>query len=164
MGHAVTVSVPVALTADHDLHDFDCEVPMLNDWLARRALNNQDNGASRTFVACEGRRVIAYYALAMGAAELATAPGRFRRNMPDPIPVAVLGRLAVDQQFQGRNLSQFLLRDAVLRVLGAAEIIGVRGLLVHAASERAKTFYRRHGFEEAPGQPMTLMATLADLR
>ena len=104
MGHAVTVSVPVALTADHDLHDFDCEVPMLNDWLARRALNNQDNGASRTFVACEGRRVIAYYALAMGAAELATAPGRFRRNMPDPIPVAVLGRLAVDQQFQRQEL------------------------------------------------------------
>lgn len=137
---------------------------MLNGWLTRRALNNQDNGASRTFVACEDRRVIAYYALAMGAAELATATGRFRRNMPDPIPVAVLGRLAVDQKFQGKSLGQFLLRDAALRVLGAAEIIGVRGLLVHAASERAKSFYRRHGFEVSPGQPMTLMATLADLR
>lgn len=158
------ISEPVALTADHDLHDFDCGVPMLNDWLVRRALNNQDNGASRIFVACQDERVIAYYALAMGAAELAAASGRFRRNMPDPIPVAVLGRLAVDQRFHGRRLGQFMLRDAVLRVMGAAEIIGVRGMLVHAASEAAKAFYRRNGFEEAPDQPMTLMATLADLR
>ena len=160
----MTVSTPVALTADHGLQDFDCGVPMLNDWLVRRALNNQYNGASRTFVACEGQGVIAYYALAMGAAELTAAPGRFRRNMPDPIPVAILGRLAVDQGFHGLGLGQFMLRDAVLRVLGAAEIIGVRGMLVHAASEPAKAFYVRCGFEEAPDQPMTLMATLADLR
>jgi len=160
----VTLSAPVALTTQHGLEDFDCGVPMLNDWLVRRALNNQDNGASRTFVACERQRVIAYYALAMGAAELTAASGRFRRNMPDPIPVAVLGRLAVDHGFRGQGLGQFMLRDAALRVMGAAEIIGVRGMLVHAVSEAAKHFYIRCGFEEAPDQSMTLMATLADLR
>lgn len=164
MGQALTISAPVPLAADHRIQDFDCGVPMLDDWLVRRALGNQGSGASRTFVACEGLQVVAYYALASGGAELATAPGRFRRNMPDPIPVVVLGRLAVDYRFHGRGLGQFMLRDAALRVLSVSETIGVRGLLVHAASEEAKAFYMRWAFEPAPFQPMTLMATLADLR
>ncbi len=160
----MTVSAPVALGADHGIQDFDCGLPPLDEWLMRRALGNQASGASRTFVACEGLQVVAYYALASGGAELATAPGRFRRNMPDPIPVVVLGRLAVDHRFQGQGLGRFMLRDAALRVLSVSGTVGVRGLLVHAASEAAKAFYMRWAFEPAPFQPMTLMATLADLR
>lgn len=164
MGQALTVSAPTALATGHGIQGFDCGLPNLNEWLVRRALGNQASGASRTFVACEGSQVAAYYALASGGVELATGPGRFRRNMPDPIPVVVLGRLAVDHGFQGRGLGRFMLRDAALRVLSVSETIGVRGLLVHAASEAAKAFYMRWAFEPAPFQPMTLMATLADLR
>jgi len=158
------ISAPEPLTGEHRLQYFDCGVPVLDDWLVRRALGNQGTGASRTFVVSQGMEVIAYYALASGGAELAAAPGRFRRNMPDPIPVIVLGRLAVDQRFHGRGLGQFMLRDAALRVLTVSETVGVRGLLVHAASEAAKAFYMRWAFEPALDHSMTLVATLADLR
>jgi GNAT superfamily N-acetyltransferase len=90
------------------------------------------------------------------------SPGRVRRNMPDPIPVMVVGRLAVDREYQGRGIAQGLLRDAVLRTIQAAEIAGIRAILVHAISEEAKRFYLRHGFVESPVAPLTLMITVAD--
>ena len=92
----------------------------------------------------------------------ATAAGRVRRNMPDPVPVMVLGRLAVDRAYQGRGLGEGLLRDAILRTLQAAELGGIRAILVHAISEEAKRFYERHGFVASPVDPMTLMITVAD--
>ncbi|WP_310134451.1 GNAT family N-acetyltransferase [Paraburkholderia terricola] len=130
----------------------------------RRALKNQAGGASRTFVACDGQRVLAYYALASGAVAVDAAPGRFRRNMPDPIPVVVLGRLAVDRSLQGRGVGRALMRDAGQRVLQAADAIGIRGLIVHALSTEAQTFYERIGFEPSPIDPMMLMVTLTDLQ
>jgi GNAT superfamily N-acetyltransferase len=139
-------------------------VVSLDDWLKRRARANQVSGASRTFVVSRGNRVVAYYALASGAVELASAPGRFRRNMPDPVPVVVLGRLAIDASEQGHGLGRALFRDAGLRVLGAADTIGIRGILVHAISDDAKQFYTALGFEPSPLEPMTLMVTLADVR
>jgi GNAT superfamily N-acetyltransferase len=137
-------------------------VPALDDWLKRRARANEEAGGSRTYVACAGRRVVGYYALATGGVAQATTPGRVRRNMPDPVPVMALGRLGVDRAYQGLGLGAGLLRDAILRTLQAAELGGIRAILVHAISDEAKRFYERHGFVASPVDPMTLMITVAD--
>jgi GNAT superfamily N-acetyltransferase len=136
----------------------------LDDWLRRRARANQLSGASRTYVVSEDNRVVGYHALASGAVAIEVVPGRFRRNMPNPVPVVILGRLAVDRAWQGRGLGRGLFRDAAQRVVQAADAIGIRGILVHAISEQARKFYLALGFDECPGQPMMLVVTLADLR
>lgn len=156
------ISAPERLLADHDLSHFDSGTPVLDDWLRRRALSNQDRGASRTYVICVGERVVGYYALAAGAIARTEATGRAGRNMPDPVPVMVLGRLAIDSRFQGRGLGRALLRDAILRTMQAADIAGIRAILVHAISEDARRFYERCGFQPSPVDSMTLMITLAD--
>jgi GNAT superfamily N-acetyltransferase len=160
----VNLNAPAPLADHHQLGAFNSGIPALDDWLKRRARVNQVSGASRSFVLCTGDTVVGYYALASGAVNAAAAPGRFRRNMPEPIPVAVLGRLAVDHAFQGKGIGRALFRDAALRVMQAAETIGIRGLLVHAISEEASAFYLALGLSPSPLEPMTLMATLADLR
>ncbi|NCS65982.1 MAG: GNAT family N-acetyltransferase [Hydrogenophilales bacterium CG03_land_8_20_14_0_80_62_28] len=160
----MTVSAPELLAEHHDTAAFSSGVESLDIWLKRRAMRNQATGASRTFVVCEGSRVVAYYALASSAITVDEAPGRFRRNMPDPIPVVVLGRLAVDRSLQGQGLGRALMRDAALRVIQAADTIGIRGMITHALSPEAKAFYERVGFESSPLDPMTLMVTLNDLK
>lgn len=155
---------PEPLDPEHDIAGFDCGVASLNHWLERRAAANQASGASRTFVACEDRKVIGYYALASSAVAPAAAPGRFRRNMPDPVPVVVLGRLAVATSHHGQGLGRALFQDAALRVIHAADAIGIRGMVVHALSEEAKVFYQRLGLDESPLDSMTLMVTVIDLR
>ncbi len=105
-----------------------------------------------------------YCALASGAVAVASVPGRFRRNMPDPIPVVVLGRFAVDRSYQGRGIGRGLLRDAARRVVHAADAIGIRGIVVHAISEDTRKFYVALGFDPCPHEPMMLVVTLADLR
>ena len=160
----MTVFAPEPLDARHRVDDFDCGSQSLNDWLRKHALRNQASGASRTFVVCDDSRIIAYYALASSAVAMDGATGKLRRNMPDPIPVVVLGRLAVDVAYQGHGLGRALLQDAGRRVLHAADEIGIRGLLVHALDETARAFYQRLGFDPSPLDPMTLMITLADLR
>ena len=164
MGYGLTVFAPELLAAHHIVGQFDCGAASLNDWLRKRALRNQASGASRTFVVRDDDRVIAYYALSSSAVALDSATGRLRRNMPDPIPVVVLGRLAVDVGFQGRGLGRGLLQDAGRRMLQAADEIGIRGMIVHAIDDDAKAFYQRLGFDVSPLHPMTLMITLADLR
>lgn len=155
---AIGISTPQPLTTKHDYSEFDCGEPLLNDWLKRRALVNQANGASRTFVVVDKRqRVMGYYALAAGAVAHRESTGAVRRNMPDPVPVMVLAHLAVDRSIQRNQLGGALLKDAVLRTLSVAENAGVRALLVHALHDKAKAFYRHYGFEESPADPMTLM-------
>lgn len=154
---------PEPLAPSHAVETFDCGTPSLNSWLQRRAAANQISGASRTFVLCEGDTVVGYYALASSAITTAAAPGRFRRNMPDPVPVVVLGRLAIATSHHGRGLGRALFRDAALRVIHAADAIGIRGMVVHALSDEAKAFYLRLGLEESPLEPMTLMITVSDL-
>jgi GNAT superfamily N-acetyltransferase len=161
---SVPLSPPEPLGDDHQIDTFDSGEPVLDDWLRRRARANQTSGASRTYVVCEGTRVAAYYALASGAIAQAGAPGRFRRNMPDPIPVVVLARLAVDKNYQGRGLGRALFRDAAQRVANAADTIGIRGIVVHAISEEARKFYIALGFDSCPAEAMTLVVTLRDLR
>lgn len=160
----MTPSAPEPLADHHQLGQFDSGVPSLDDWLKRRARPNQASGASRTFVTGLDHVVIGYYALASGAVTAAAAPGRFRRNMPEPIPVAVLARLAVDRAHQGRGLGRALFRDSALRVMQAAGAIGIRGMVVHAVSEEAKALYLALGFSESPLEPLTLMVTLGDLQ
>jgi GNAT superfamily N-acetyltransferase len=158
------INPPEKLSSEHDLSQFHCGELTLDDWLRRRALQNEDSGASRTYVACVEKRVVGYYALAVGAVAHAEAPGRVRRNMPDPVPVMIIGRLAVDKTAQGQALGPALLRDALLRTVQAAEIAGIRAILVHAISERAKHFYEKSGFIVSPFEPMTLMITVAEAR
>lgn len=155
---------PAPLDDTHDLGLFDSGEPALDDWLRRRARANQAAGASRTFVVCRDSIVVGYYCLAAGAVAVAAAPGRIRRNMPDPIPMAVLGRLAVDRSLQGQGIGRALLRDAVLRTLQASEALAVRGLLVQALNLEAQRFYLACGFVTSPADPMLLMATLSDVR
>jgi len=156
---------PEPLIAAHDLEDFRCGEPVLDEWLRRRALANQEAGASRTYVLVDDNGAIAgYYALSAGALLAKEASGRVRRNMPDPIPVMVLGRLAVSTVCQGQGLGRELLRDAVLRTIHASEIVGCRALLVHALHERAARFYERSGFQPSPVRPLTLMLLLSNAR
>ena len=163
----MTLTAPQPIDESHEIGVFDSGVPSLDDWLKRRARANQASGASRTYVVCENRRVIAYYALASGGVDIDAAPdatpGRVRRNMPDPVPIAVLGRLAIERTHQKQGLGRALVRDAARRVLQAADIIGIRAIVVHAISLEAKAFYLALGFEASPLQPMTLLATLSDL-
>ncbi len=159
---AGTITAPEPLAPDHELDSFNSGVAQLDDWLKRRARRNEAEGASRTFVSCAGRRVVGYYTLAAGSVLHAHAIGRVRRNMPDPVPVVLLGRLAVDRGWQGKGVGGDLLSDAVLRALAAAQSVGVRAILVHAISERAKDFYQAHGFRPSPIDPMTLLITIAE--
>jgi GNAT superfamily N-acetyltransferase len=158
------IGAPEKLSVKHDLSQFQCGEPTLDDWLRRRALQNEEIGASRTYVVSLEKRVVGYYALAAGAIAHLDAPGRIRRNMPDPVPVMVIGRLAVDQTVQGHGIGQSLLRDAIRRTLQAADIAGIRALLVHAISHSAKQFYERLGFISSPMDPMTLLITLAEAK
>jgi predicted N-acetyltransferase YhbS len=160
----LTLSPPEPLADHHEIEEFNSGEASLDGWLRRRARANQVSGASRTFVVCEGKKVIGHYALACGAVTVETAPGRFRRNMPDPIPVAVLARLAVDHGWQGKGLGRALFRDAARRVAQAADAIGIRGIVVHAISAEAKKFYLALGFDPSPREPMMLMVTLPDVR
>lgn len=153
---------PERLSPTHDLSGFDSGETILDDWLRRRAPQNETSGASRTYVVCIGKKVVGYYSLAVGAIAHADSPGRIRRNMPDPVPVMILGRLAVDKAFHGQGIGAGLLRDAVLRTVQAAAIAGIRGILVHALTEAAKRFYEGYGFRASPLDPMTLIIPLSE--
>ncbi len=158
---SLQLSAPEPLTANHLLDGFECSETSLDEWLKRRALANHLNGASRTFiVADQTGRVFGYYAMAAGAVSHQVATGAVRRNMPDPVPVMVLARLAVDQQAQGIKLGSALLQDAVNRAVAVSQNAGVRALLVHALHDRAKQFYEHYGFQVSPQHPMTLMLRL----
>jgi GNAT superfamily N-acetyltransferase len=158
---SVQLSVPQSLAATHLLDGFNCGEPSLDDWLRRRALTNHLNVASRTFIVVgPDQCVFGYYALAAGAVAHQDATSAIRRKMPDPVPVMVLARLAVDTRAQGMKLGGALLRDAVTRVRSVAENAGVRALLVQALNERAKQFYEYYGFRASPIDSMTLMLPL----
>ena len=160
----MSLTPPETLSIHHSCSDFFCGIASLDNWLKRRAYTNQISGATRTFVICVDNRVVGYYALASGVISVQSALGKFRRNMPDPIPVVILARLAIDSSYQSQGLGRALFRDAALRVVQAADTIGIRGIIVHAISEEAKDFYLALGFILSPLEPMTLMITLNDLR
>jgi predicted N-acetyltransferase YhbS len=156
---------PERIQPTHDVETFDCGQPTLDNWLRKRALENEKPGASRTYVVCYEKKVVGYYSLATGSVVHADAVSKIRRNMPDPIPVMVLGRLAVDINHQGKGIGKGLIKDAVMRTLQASEIAGIRAILVHALDEEAKKYYvEQCGFMSSPIHPLTLMVTLADVQ
>ncbi len=158
---SLQLNAPEPLSSLHRLAEFACGEPALDEWLKRRAMANQQSGASRTFVvADQDQQVFGYYALAAGAVTHSMAANGIKRNMPDPIPVMVLGRLAVDHRAHGIKLGAALLQDAVNRAVAVSENAGVRALLVHALHDRAKQFYEHYGFQVSPTHPLTLMLRL----
>ena len=153
------------LAPHHRLEGFSCGEPLLDEWLKRRALANQLSGASRTFVSVDATdAVLGYYALAVGAVAHQAATRSIRHNMPDPVPVVVLARLAVDTRAQGIRLGAALLQDAVRRAMAVAQNAGVRALLVHALNDHAHRFYTHYGFQASPAHPLTLMLRLTNTR
>ncbi len=158
------LSAPAPLAEHHELDGFSSGEASLDDWLKKRARANHSSGASRVFVTWKGNRVAGYYSLSSSSVVHEIAPGRFRRNMPDPIPVVLLGRLAIDKEWQGQGIGRSLFRDAAVRVAHAAEAIGVRGIVVHAISDEARKFWNAIGFSECPHEPLTLVVTLQDIR
>ena len=163
MSAAPAISAPQHLNDRHDCSSFDCGEPALNDWLRQQALKNEARGASRTYVTGVKRRVVGYYALATGAVARAAATGNVRGQMPEPIPVIIIGRLAVDAHHHGQGLGYGLLRDALLRTLQVAAQAGIRAVLLHAMTPDAKTFYQRAGSHESPVDPMLMMITMDDV-
>jgi len=157
---------PEPIGAHHQVAAFDCGTAALNEYLARYALTNHQSGSAKTFVATgDSHVVVGYYSLTASQVLYADAPARLQKGVArNPIPVVLLARLAVDQSWQGKGLGPGLLKDAILRVLSAAEGIGVRALLVHAKDDKAKGFYLHYDFEPLPGYPLHLVLLLKDAR
>ena len=154
---------PEPITTQHRLENFKSGAPELDTWLIKRALKNEHEGASRSFVLCSANaQIIGYYCLANGSVYRQQTPSKVRRNMPEPIPVMVLGRLAIDLHWQGLGLGKALLKDAILRTLNAAGYAGIRAILVHVISDDAYRFYEQHGFLNSPADHYTLMLLLKD--
>ena len=150
---------------EHDVvADFDSGEPSLDEYLRGRALANHVEGASRCFVTCRDGRVVGFHTLASATVEHAGTSGRVRRNMPEQVPVILLSRMAIDRKEQGQGLGAALLRDAVTRAVAAAEIIGVRALLVHALHEQARAFYAHFHFEPSPTDPQHLLLLINGAR
>lgn len=157
-------SLPRPIGQFDDVATFDSGEPSLDDYLRTRALANHVRGASRCFVTCRDGRVVGYYALASAAVAHAELSGRVRRNMPNPVPVLLLSRLAVDRGHQGGGLGESLLRDAIMRSVRVAEQVGVRAILVHALHDDARRFYLRYQFEPSPTDPLHLVLLIQDAR
>ena len=159
-----SLTAPERITAEHNIADFDRGEPTLDEWLRKRALKNSSSGGSRSFVIRAENAVLGYYSLSSGAVAHDTAPKSMRRNMPDPLPAMLLGRLAVDRRYHNQGLGSALLRDAMLRTLGISQETGVALMFVHALHDQAKQFYLSRGFVQSPLQPMTLMMTVATIQ
>ena len=153
------------LTREHDLSGFDCANPALTDWLRKFTWTNQQADSAKTYVALDGNRVVGYYALTTGSVHRHESSQRIAKGLANhPIGVVLLARLAVDQLQQGKGLGKALLFDALSRIEEAADIVGVRAVLVHAIDEGARRFYLHFEFEESPVDPYQLLLLLKDLR
>lgn len=153
------ISAPEPLNVGHNIADFCCSDQGLNEWLKKKALKNHSTGISRVYVICaqNGQRVIGYYCLSTGSVQRKMAPGAYRRNSPEFLPVIVLGRLAIDQSYCGKGLGAALLKDAIYRTENIALQAGVKALVVHALNEEVRSFYTRFGFDSSVVQPLTLL-------
>lgn len=160
------LSEPSKLTNDHNTDKFDCGIPVLNTWLRRYALQNQQANAATTFAVCSSRNhVVGYYSLAVGSIEHESALSRIRKALArHRIPIMILARIAVDLRYQGQDIGKGLLKDAILRTLQVSEHAGIRAILVHAKNDKARRFYERFGFESAPIDPLKLMLLIKDAR
>ncbi len=159
------LSSPAPLEPAHDLSAFDCGVPALNDYLKKFALQNLRSQSARTYVATRGGAVVGYYTLAAGSARREETPARVAKGLAaHPVPVILLAHLAVDRAERGKGLGAGLLKDALLRAVQAADIIGCRAVMVHAKDDAAKAFYQRFGFEASPADPFRLFLLMKDIK
>ena len=153
------------LDRSHITEAFDCGIPDLNSFLVNHALTNQKANSAQTYVGCEDRQVIGYYSLAVGSAIHASAPSRVTRGLAKhPVPVMLLARLAVDRHYQSQGVGKGLLKDALLRTAQAADIAGIRALLVHAKDDNAKRWYSAFDFEESATDPLHLFLLIKDIK
>jgi GNAT superfamily N-acetyltransferase len=159
-------SRPESLGSSHYIDFFDCGKPALNDWLVRHARQAQGSGSAKTFVVTDDNlRVIGYFSLTVGQIDTLEAPERIRKGMGQyPIPVAILGRLAVSKDHQGRGIGIGLLQDAIRRSLMIAEQAGIRAILTHPIDEEAAHFYKRFGFIASPLQDQQFLLLLKDAK
>jgi GNAT superfamily N-acetyltransferase len=149
----------------HAVEGFDCGREALNRFLIRHALQNQQAGASQTYVALADEQVAGYYTLVVGQVEYDDASERLKKGLArHPVPIMLLARLAVSAPWQGKGLGSGLLKDAMLRTLNAAEIAGIRAFAVHAKDDDAKAFYERFDFIPSPADPYHLFRLLKDIR
>jgi GNAT superfamily N-acetyltransferase len=152
------------LASTHVVDTFDCSAEPLNSYLKRYALGNQSAGAAQTYVAAVGERVVGYYSLSAASVEYADAPERLRKGLArHPVPVMLLARLAIDRSWQGQGLGAALLLDALRRTLTAADILGIRAILVHAKDEDARAFYEHFDFDPSPLEPFHLFLLLKEI-
>ena len=158
----VEISAPELIDVGHDISGFDCRNEMLNEWLKKKVLKNQTNNASKTYVVVAEDRVVAYYSLSLGSVNHVDVISKMKRNMPDPVPVMLIGRLAIDKEYQRKGIGKGLLKDAVLKTIAVSDIAGCKALIVHAIDDLAKEFYVRHGFQASPTKDLTLMITVKD--
>ena len=153
------------LNRTHAVESFDCGQAALNRFLIRFALQNQQAGASQTYVAMDGALVAGYFTLVVGEVEYERAHERMKKGLArHPVPIMLLARLAIARNWQGKGLCSGLLKDAMLRTLQAAEIAGIRAFVVHAKDEAAKAFYERFDFVPSPSDPYHLFRLLKDIR
>ena len=159
-----TLSAPAPLALHHDVSRFSSGVPALDTWLRGKARLNEAKGGARTYVACDGDRVAGFYSLAASSVERRRVSSRVGRNMPEPIPVILLGQLAVDTDYQGRRLGSDLLIDAARRALAASDLIGARAIVVQAIDDKARSFYERFGFRPfSEREPLMLLLRTSEL-
>lgn len=152
-------------TVAHIVESFDCGTAELNRFLIHRALQNQQSNSATTYVACKNNTVIGYYSLAVGSVVHTSAPARITKGLAKhPVPVMLLARLAVDQAVQGQGVGKGLLKDALLRTTQAADIAGIRALLVHAKDKTAQSWYQQFDFDPSPTDPLHLYLLLKDLK
>src|SRR5207244_7271948 len=156
---------PVPLDATHVLSAFDCGVPALDDYLKKLARQNQRSQSARTYVATRGDRVVGYFTLAAGSVRREESPARVAKGLAaHPVPVILLALSAVDRNERGKGLGAGLLKDALLRAVQAADIIGCRAVMVHAKDDSAKSFYQHFGFEPSPGDSFRLLLLMKDIK
>jgi GNAT superfamily N-acetyltransferase len=161
---AVKYSPPQRICSEHSIENFDCGEPSLNDWLKKRALKNDIGDASRTYVVCCDNIVVAYYSLHLGRIQHSEAVSKIKRNMPDPIPAIVLGRLAVDTNHQGKGLAKALIKDMFLRAIQVSDLAGTKAVLVKALNDNVAAFYQSFGFVQSKSNPLLLMKAIAEVR
>jgi predicted N-acetyltransferase YhbS len=159
------ISAPELLTESHNISNFNCSVQQLNDWLKKKSLRNQRRNNTRVYVVSDKstEQVVGYYAIAMGSVQRESAISSLKRNSPNPIPMVVLARLAVDNNYHNCGIGAGLLKDCVLRSVQAMDVVGGAGILVHAIDEDAKRFYQKFGFSGSPIDSMTLLARTSDI-
>lgn len=155
---------PCPIESKHKTDKFSSGEISLDDWLKTKALKNHASGASRTFVISEDEHICGYYCLSAGVIAHQQSPKKLNRNMPDPLPILLMGRLAIDKNYQGLGLGAALLKDAMLRCLNIANDAGIVALVVHALHENAKQFYLQYGFLPSPNDELTLILPIATMK